>query len=306
MSVELRHFRAFVAVSRHGSISGAATDLHLAQPALSRQIRQLEDRLGTALFERSASGVRLTEAGRALLPDARATLRAADRAIETGRRAARGEVGTLRLGFVADALTVFGELVDGFARSHPRVKIEPRETDFRDITGGLWGGAADAALLWGPLDDPGLEFRVLLEDPRVAVLPRRHRLARRRRISIRDLADDAFVVPPLSPSGSSAWRRFWLLDLFGDGRQPRFGPTPQTVAELWAAIAAGGAVATTPRSAAALHPHPGIAYVPIEDVSPATAGVAWRAGRVSPLVHAFTSHARRRATTASSTEGRPA
>jgi len=132
------------------------------------------------------------------------------------------------------------------------------------VTGGLWGNTADAALVWGPLDDPGVEYHPLLEEPRVAVLPRQHRLAGRRSIAIAELADDPFVVPPLSPSGSSAWRRFWLLDLLGDAGPPRPGPTPNTVGEMWTAIAAGRAVGTTPRIASP----PGCAPIPASPTCP--------------------------------------
>src|SRR6476469_5016666 len=117
--MELRHLRYFVAVAEELNFGRAAQRLHIAQPPLSRQIRDLEREIGTPLFERGARGVELTHAGRAFLPEVRLTLVQAERAQRTAQRAALGETGRLRVGFV-EAATHSGILPDvlGFFRMH--------------------------------------------------------------------------------------------------------------------------------------------------------------------------------------------
>ena len=100
MSLELRLVRAFLAVAEERHFGRAAVRLHVSQPALSRQIRDLEVRVGGALFERRSSGVRLTDAGRVFLTEAELIVAHADRALDRAQRAARGEVGHLRIGFL--------------------------------------------------------------------------------------------------------------------------------------------------------------------------------------------------------------
>src|SRR5947209_2313484 len=97
--LELRHLRYFLAVAEERSFSHAAERLHMAQPPLSVAIRQLEQEVGAELFERGSRGVTLTPAGRALLDGTRGTLEGLDRALATARRAAAGELGTVRVGF---------------------------------------------------------------------------------------------------------------------------------------------------------------------------------------------------------------
>src|SRR5436189_472732 len=103
-AVELRHLRYFVAVAEMENVSRAALKLHVSQPALSRQIRDLEDELGFFLLERSAKAVRLTEAGRTFLTEARAVLERTDEAVKAAREVATGERGELHVGY-APSLT---------------------------------------------------------------------------------------------------------------------------------------------------------------------------------------------------------
>src|ERR1700760_1295598 len=101
--MELRHFRYFVAVAEEENVTRAAARLHVSQPPLSRQIRDLERELGTKLFERNANGVRLTEAGREFLVEARDVLRRADAAVERVKAVALGKLGRVRIGHAAAA-----------------------------------------------------------------------------------------------------------------------------------------------------------------------------------------------------------
>src|SRR3569623_66009 len=97
--MELRHLRYFAAVAEEQNVTRAAARLHVSQPPLSRQIRDLEDELGVALFEHGAKSVRLTEAGRAFLPEARAALRRVEEAVQMVKAVAKGERGEIHVGY---------------------------------------------------------------------------------------------------------------------------------------------------------------------------------------------------------------
>jgi DNA-binding transcriptional LysR family regulator len=123
--MDLRHLRYFLAVAEEGHFGRAADRLHIVQPALSMQIRALETELGTALFERTSRRVTLTEAGTLFRVEAERTLQQAARAKEVAQRAARGEVGTVRVGFVPDPAYA-GKVaadVSAFKRAYPKVDL---------------------------------------------------------------------------------------------------------------------------------------------------------------------------------------
>src|SRR5947199_1575814 len=160
--MELRHLRYFVAVAEELHFGRAAERLHIAQPPLSRQIRDLERELDTLLFARGARGVELTPAGRAFLPEARLTLAQAERAQRTAQRAARGETGRLRGGFV-DAATNSGILPDvlGFFRMHlPSIGLSLLEMGPTQQAEGMRDGRIDLGILQSPPADAERWLRV--------------------------------------------------------------------------------------------------------------------------------------------------
>src|SRR6476619_6209369 len=170
--MELRHLRYFVAVAEELNFGRAAQRLHIAQPPLSRQIRDLEREVGTPLFERGARGVELTHAGRAFLPEVRLTLAQAERAQRTAQRAARGETGRLRVGFV-DAATLSGILPDvlAFFRMHlPSIGLSLFEMDPPQQADALRDGRIDLGIVQSPPADAERWLRVtsVFQDPLVA------------------------------------------------------------------------------------------------------------------------------------------
>ena len=198
--MELRHLRYFVAVAEELHFGKAAERLRIAQPPLSRQIRDLERELGTSLFVRGARRVELTPAGRAFLPEARLTLAQAERAQRTAQRAARGETGRLRVGFV-DAATLSGILPEvlAFFRMHlPSIGLSLLEMDPPQQADALRDGRIDLGIVQSPPADAEQWLRVesVFQDPLIAALPRGHRLASRSRIVVADLANEAFVLVP--------------------------------------------------------------------------------------------------------------
>src|SRR4029450_6504614 len=195
--MELRHLRYFVAVAEELHFGRAAARLHIAQPPLSRQIRDLEREVGTALFERVPRGVALTPAGRAFLPEARLTLAQAARAQRTAERAGRGEIGRLRVGFVEAATysRVLPEVL-GFFRMHlPNIGISLFEMDSHQQADAFRDGRIDLGVLHSvPADADRLRpVEPVYTDAMIAAIPGTHRLAEQPRFSLANCAGEPFV-----------------------------------------------------------------------------------------------------------------
>lgn len=287
--MELRHLRYFVAVAEELHFGRAAERLHIAQPPLSRQIRDLEREVGTPLFERVARGVELTPAGLAFLPEARLTLAQAERAQRTALRAAQGETGRLRVGFV-EAATYAGILpnVLGFFRMHlPNIGLSLLELDSIEQAEWLRDGRIDVGLLHSPPADAErwLHVEPVYADPMVAAVPHVHALADRTRLSLGDLADEPFVLFPRTSAPA-------LFDgIVARCRDAGFSPRVVQEAVGWHTIAglvaAGMGVSFVPR-ALARHQRPMVAYRPVRDLGvDVQLYAAWRRGRQSPVRERF-------------------
>lgn len=199
--MELQHLRAFVAVAEDMHVSRAARRLHLAQPTLSRQVAALERELGVDLFSRARRQLQLTSAGAAFLAEAREILQRTEDATRYVRRVARGEVGTLRLGFVQSATyVVLPRLAGAFRAECPGVRLDVRAMTTLEQLAALQGDGLDVGLLRPrqPADpgasDHGLRFRVVSRDPMVVALPAGHPLTRRRELSLADLSREPFIL----------------------------------------------------------------------------------------------------------------
>src|SRR5205809_6498780 len=146
--MELRHLRYFVAVAEEQNITRAASRLHVSQPPLSRQIRKLEDDLGIALFDRDAKAVRLTEAGRVFLTEARIILQRAKEAVELAKDVAGGKRGEIHVGY-APSLTVelLPRALRYFRESNPGVRVQLHDSSTAEMLRGLIDGKLHVALL---------------------------------------------------------------------------------------------------------------------------------------------------------------
>jgi DNA-binding transcriptional LysR family regulator len=157
VSVELRHLRAFVAVAEELNFTRAAARLHLAQQALSTQIRQLEQLVGVQLFSRTTRKVELTAAGHALLERIPELLAGIDGALDAAAGAGRGDTGELSVGLLATApLDFTPRLLRAFAGARPGVTLSVRNYPFDDPSGGLQDHRTDVALVWTPFTTDGL------------------------------------------------------------------------------------------------------------------------------------------------------
>jgi len=279
MDVDTRLLRYFAAVAAEGNLTRAAERLYVSQPALTKQIRQLESQLGVPLFTRSRAGMTLTAAGEALAGRLPAVLAGLDQALREARSAASRAARVLRVGFLAGAANeATQQILADFGRRRPGWRVEMRAAPWTDPTAGLAGGDADAALLRLPF--PGqdsLRTEVLFTEPRCAVLPATHPLAGSGSISFRELWDEPFVA---APAETGAWRDWWLAAGERDGHPVRIGAVTETgQPDDWlTAIANGDGIALAPESGARYYARPGITFRPVTGVSPSQVAVAWRPG----------------------------
>jgi DNA-binding transcriptional LysR family regulator len=192
--MELRHLRYFVAVAEELNFTRAAGRLHLAQPALSSQIKDLEDELQTALFQRGRRGVQLTAAGKAFYARARFILEQATQAANEARNAAGLCTGTLVLGFPSGLhLNHLASAIQAFRREYPKVQLDY----FHGLTAqqlkALREGRIDVAFVSLPAAVDGLNHRLIWRVPFKVVLPRHHRLARKTTFELTDLRTEDLV-----------------------------------------------------------------------------------------------------------------
>ncbi|OKJ99573.1 LysR family transcriptional regulator [Streptomyces sp. CB03234] len=274
MDVDTRLLRSFIAVAEEGSLTRAAERLFVSQPALTKQIRQLETQLGVRLFTRSRAGMTLTEPGQALADGVPALLADWSRLLRGTRSAADRAARVLRVGFVASAANEATQhIIAAFTRRRPGWRVEMRQAAWSDPSAGLAYGDVDAALLRLPF--PGqdaLRVEVLFTEPRWVALPTAHPLAGRDRIPFRDLWNEPFVA---APPETGAWRDYWLATDERDGHPVRIGAVTDRPDDWLSAIANGYGIALAPESAARFYARPGITYRPVTGVSPSRAAIAW-------------------------------
>jgi DNA-binding transcriptional LysR family regulator len=195
--MELRHLRYFVAVAELENVSRAALKLHVSQPALSAQIRDLEDDVGFNLLERTAKSVRLTDAGRAFLTEARAVLQHADEAVKKARAIANAEPNEIQVGYSPmPTAEILPKTLQAFQRAMPNVHVRSHDWSNKEILDGIRDGRLQLGLIVPPpkasaLDDVRYE-ELFRERVCVAVAPQ-HPFAQRRAISITDVAAEPLI-----------------------------------------------------------------------------------------------------------------
>ena len=195
--MELRHLRYFAAVAQHLNYSEAARRLHVAQPASSQTILDLEEEIGAQLFVRSNRSVRLTAAGTALLTEAENILKRSDEARRTAQRAARGETGVLRIGFIAPATApILPSLVQAYRLRYPEVELQLSHMNPDAQLAAFAAGTLDLGLS-RPLSPElfsSFEEDMIYRDYLGAVLPPKHPLGKEESIKLETLASEPFVL----------------------------------------------------------------------------------------------------------------
>jgi len=191
--MELRHFRYAVAVADSLHFGQAAQRLHISQPPLSQQIRQLEEELGVRLFHRTKRQVQLTEAGRMFIAEARVILAQADHASNVAQRV--GELGQLIVAVAGPADSqIFVDIFRRFGTRHPSVRVALRNMSTAQQVEALREGRIHAGFVVTPIDDPALATETVQHSPIAIALPRGHRLAARHHVPLTDLADERHIM----------------------------------------------------------------------------------------------------------------
>ena len=292
--MELRHIRYFVAVAECLNFRQAAQQLHLAQPPLSRQIRQLEEDLGVTLFVRDKRKVELTKAGQAFLEEARRLIVQAGHAADVARHVQKGEVGTVRIGLSSGLGDTVSRVVFEHQRRFPAVEVECRDIFSSFQNEALRRQEIDVGFLRPPVDQLNLDCEPIYEEEFVVILPKSHRLAKRRSLRLRDIAQEQLIGFNRRLSGLQDK----IMGMFSrQGFAPRVVPTAVEAHEEAGAImvASGKGIFVGPpailnHSIADLE----LAFVKLnEREAKIKVYIAWRKGEKSGDVFAFLESARR-------------
>jgi DNA-binding transcriptional LysR family regulator len=267
--MELRHLRYFRAVAEELHFGRAAERLHIAQPPLSQQIRQLERELEVSLLTRSTRRVELTAAGEAYLKRAVAVLDAVDDAGQQARRIAMGVEGQLTIGCVGSATySVLPRLVRALRDELPHVEISIRGEMLAPAQlDALRAGDIDIALLRPPVDDAAIRVEVLRRDRLIAALPAEHPLAQRDLLRVGDLRGEDFIAH--AGQGRSVMGGLLAAICADAGFAPRVRHEVSETSTLVTLVAAGLGVAVVPAPTADLD----IAGVTYRQLEPASLGV---------------------------------
>ncbi|MDY6901933.1 MAG: LysR family transcriptional regulator [Cyanobacteriota bacterium] len=195
--MEFRQLRYFVAVAEELNFNRAAKRLYISQQALSKQIRDLEDELEIQLFYRTKHQVKLTEAGAVFLKESKQILVQAQKAVQISQRAARGEIGKIKLSFVASALhTVLPKILEIFQESYPDIEIVMDENCTQDQVQALFKNESDVGFVYLPIEDKNFNIQPIMEDSLVVVLPENHPLSTLENLPLKALKNESFILHP--------------------------------------------------------------------------------------------------------------
>ncbi|OUL19512.1 LysR family transcriptional regulator [Nostoc sp. RF31YmG] len=284
--MELRHLRYFVTLAEELHFGKAAEKLHIAQPPLSQQIRQLEQELGFELFHRTKRNVQLTEAGQVFLVEVQQILQQLQQAVQIGRQTNRGEMGQLVVGFVSTAAYNILPIILKYFRSRvPGVSLELHELTTDQQLEWLREGRMDVGFIRPPVEDKTFSWEIIFQESLIVALPETHWLANQSDVSLTSLANEPFILFPrkLAPG---------LYDLvISLCQQAGFSPSVaqeaiqmQTIVSL---VAGEMGVAIAPESLQNLQ-RTGVVYKNIQESTPKAAiAMICRKIEKSPTVQRF-------------------
>jgi DNA-binding transcriptional LysR family regulator len=286
VGVDVRRLRYFIAVAEEMHFGRAARRLNVAQPALSRQIAQLELALAAQLFDRARSQIRLTAAAEALLPHAKDILRRIDQAGAIARRAAEGGTGVLNVGFVGSATySVLPDILKAYRAAYPSVELMLHAMNTSELRQALVERRIDAAFARPSIADAEVVNRTILVEPLIVALPDDDPLANEAAIPLEALRSRAFVLYPRHPRPSFADR---IIDICkASGFSPAVAQETMELQTALGLVAVGVGVSLVPASVERSHRH-GVAYRPLQPPAATTdLSLSYRGDNNSPLLDNF-------------------
>jgi LysR family transcriptional regulator, benzoate and cis,cis-muconate-responsive activator of ben and cat genes len=285
--MELRHLRYFIAAAEEENISRAALKLHVSQPGISRQIRDLEEEIGFELFQRSAKSLKLTDAGRVFLKEARAVLQRADDAVKNARAMSAGS-GELNVGYAPSLTARFlPQTLRSFQSAMPKVRVKLHDCSTEEMLAGLRAGQLQIALTVLANERVAREFNFveLARDALYLGVAPKHRLAKNRTVNLQAVASEP-LISYSRKDYPEAYRM--VVDLFaGVKPKPRILEEHDSVSSLIAAIESGAGVGIVPNS---LKCTAGwrLKFVPFAPaLKPIVVGAFWPKKKLSPAGEQF-------------------
>jgi DNA-binding transcriptional LysR family regulator len=295
MRFKRTHLAYFVAVAEEGQITKAAKKLHIAQPALSQAMGQLEGEVGVRLLVRHPRGVTLTPAGETFLEKARAAHLAEIDAIRTVESIARGAQGSIAVGFIGPPPSMsHPELFAALAEEHPEIEVSFLDLPFPRGATVEWLAGVDVAICHPPLIEEGVCIHAIRIEPRALVAHKDHPLAARPELGVADVLDETFVG--YHRSVQQQWAGFHSLDDHR-GSPPAHLTDDQALTSLHmlAAMSAGHAVTAVPIGDVAIAQPvmPNAVVIPLRDADPARISLVWRRDAANPHIAALVAAAER-------------
>lgn len=290
--MELRHLRYFIAAAEEENVSRAALKMHVSQPGLSRQIRDLEEELGFLLFKRDAKSVRLTEAGRVFLTGARAVIERAEDAVKAARTVATGARGELHAGYAPSLTARFlPATLRAFQAQSPGARVRLHDLSTEEMLAGLREGKLQIAfVVRTPALLRGLRFEELARDPFCLAVSPKHFLAGRRAVNLTEIAREPLVAYSRKDYPDAHEH---LTAMFATIKsKPRIVEEHDSVSSLIAAVEAGNGAAIATQTLACTA-GPRLKLIPLRPAPPPLiVGAAWAKSGLTPAAEGFLKCAR--------------
>lgn len=290
--MERRDLEIFLTLAARLHFGRTADELRVSQARVSQTIKKMERRIGAPLFERTSRRVELTPIGRRLRDDLKPAVRQIQEGLDRAISAARGGAGVLTVAFEAPPVAdIVAGLFDTFHDRLPDCEVRIREADFTDPFAMLRRGEADVLVAQFPIDEPGLTSGpVLLTEPLVLAVPTRHPFARKKAVSLEDLARDTVFRAAWPSTGWDDPRRPFRTP---EGHPVDRGRPVSTIQELFASVSGGEGICPVGAHAADYFARPTIAYIPFHDAPPVEWGLVWRTAGETGQLRTFVEAARR-------------
>lgn len=284
--IELRHLRYFCAVADELHFGRAARRLHIAQPALSRQIRKLEEEVGTTLLARTQRSVALTMPGQAFLERAEQILDNVSQAVAEANRIADGQTGSLRVAFIhSSTYNLTPTALDIFATHHPGIRLELQEMTVIDQKRAIGRGDVDIGLLRPPVEDRSLSFESVMKEGFVLAVPRQHRLADQPIVNLRALAHEQFIM--FERRQSPLFHERIMQSCEEAGFVPRVAQEAIQIHTVLGLVGAGLGIALMPDAAQKLL-MPRVCFIRVaQPIQPVEIALAWRRDNLNPALPLF-------------------